>query len=78
MTLRRFKVLVEWDPEDQVWVTLVPSLDHLSTYGDTGEEALEQTREAILGYLEALGKIGAPLPRAGAEPELVEVEVGGP
>ncbi len=35
MTLRRPKVLVEWDPEDQVWVTLVPSLDHLSTYGDT-------------------------------------------
>jgi predicted RNase H-like HicB family nuclease len=45
MTICRFKVLVEWDPEDHVWVTLVPSLDHLSTFGETREEALEQTRE---------------------------------
>ena len=51
MVARRFKVLIEWDPEDQVWVTYVPVLDHLSTYGETREEALENTREAIIGYL---------------------------
>ncbi len=33
MTTRRFRVLVEYDPEDKVWVTYVPALDHLSTYG---------------------------------------------
>jgi predicted RNase H-like HicB family nuclease len=56
MAARRFKVLIEWDPEDRVWVTYVPALDHFSTYGDTREEALDHTREAILGYLEAAAK----------------------
>jgi predicted RNase H-like HicB family nuclease len=40
----------EWDAEDRVWVTYVPSLNHLSTYGETEAEALERTREAIAGY----------------------------
>jgi predicted RNase H-like HicB family nuclease len=74
-TTRRYGVLVEWDPNAQVWVTFVPSLESLSTYGDTREEALEQTREAILGYLEAAAKEGLPVPEADAEPEVVEVEV---
>jgi predicted RNase H-like HicB family nuclease len=53
MAASRFKVLIEWDPADDVWVTYVPKLNHLSTFGDSREEALQQTKEAILGYLEA-------------------------
>lgn len=75
MTARRFKVLVEWDPADRVWVTYVPALDNMSTYGDTRDEALENTREAILGYVEAAEKEGIPVPAGGPEAELVEVEV---
>ncbi len=75
MTSRRYGVLLEWDPSARVWVTFVPSLDSLSTYGETREEALEQTREAILGYLEAAAKEGLAVPDADAEPEVVEVEV---
>lgn len=74
-TIRRYGVLIEWDPSAQAWVTFVPSLDSLSTYGETREEALEQTREAILGYLEAAAKEGLAVPDAEAEPEVVEVEV---
>ena len=62
MTKRRFKVLLEWDPNDQVWVTYVPALEYISTFGDTREEALERTREAILGYLEAAEKEGIEAP----------------
>ena len=51
---QQFQVLLEWDSDDGVWVTYVPALDHLSTYGETREEALDHTREAILGYLEAV------------------------
>jgi predicted RNase H-like HicB family nuclease len=43
MTARRFKVLIEWDPEDRVWGPYVPALEHLSTFGGTCEEALENT-----------------------------------
>lgn len=78
MTTRRFRVLLEWDPTTHLWVTLVPSLATLSTYGETREEALEQTREAILGYLEAAAKAGLPVPDADVEPEVVELKVAAP
>lgn len=67
-----FYVLIEWDPEASPWVTYVPTLNGLSTYGTTKEEALAETREAILGYLEAAKKEGIPLP---SSTELVELQV---
>ena len=75
MTLRRFQILVEWDPTGGVWVTYVPALDFLSTYGETREEAVEMTREAILGYLEAAAKEGIAVPAGAPEAELVDLEV---
>jgi predicted RNase H-like HicB family nuclease len=78
MTTRRFRVLLECDAAARAWVTLVPSLESLSTYGETREEALDQTREAILGYLEAAAKEGLPIPEAPTEPEILELEVAVP
>ena len=78
MVTRRFGVLLEWDPTAQVWVAFVPSLDSLSTYGGTREQALEQTREAIVGYFEAAAKEGLPVPVADVEPEVLELEVATP
>jgi predicted RNase H-like HicB family nuclease len=75
MTRRRFKVVLEWDPEESVWVTYVPSLNHLSTYGETREEALAQTREAILGYIEAAEQENISLPRQDQQIELTEVVI---
>jgi predicted RNase H-like HicB family nuclease len=72
---RSFKVVVEWDAEDSVWVTVVPALNHLSTYGATKAEALDETREAIVGYLEAAALEGLPIEGGDAHVELVEVEV---
>lgn len=74
MAIRQFQVVLEWDAEDQVWVTYVPSLGFLSTYGDTRDEALAQTREAITGYLEAAAKEGISVP-ANEPAELVQLEV---
>lgn len=67
-----FYVLIEWDPEASVWVTYVPTLNGLSTFGPTKEEALAETREAILGYLEAARKEGIPL---SSSTELIELQV---
>jgi antitoxin HicB len=78
MSVRHFSVVVEWDSDGKVWVTHVPALDSLSSYGDTREAALESTREAIAGYLEAAAKDGIPLPRSGPEPSIVELEVSLP
>jgi len=73
-TGRHFKVLLEWDAEDSVWVTYVPSLGHLSTFGKTREEALEMTREAIAGYFEAAAKEGLAAP-SGPDAEILDLEV---
>jgi predicted RNase H-like HicB family nuclease len=78
MGTKRFQVEIEWDPSDEVWVTYVPALGHLSTYGETREEALTQTREAVLGYLEAADKDGLPLPDEQHRFDIVEIEVAVP
>ena len=62
MTTQHFHVLLEWDPEAEAWVTYVPTLNGISSFGETKEEALANTREAILGYLEAADKVGASIP----------------
>lgn len=75
MTIRHFRVLIEYDTDDKVWVTSVPALDYLSTYGETREDALAKTKEAIIGYLEAAEKEGFSVPANVSEAELVDVEV---
>ena len=54
----QFHVLLEWDATEQLWVSYVPGLNYLSTYGETRDEALTMTREAIEGYLEAAEREG--------------------
>ncbi len=68
-----FQILIEWDPEDEVWVTHVPTLNALSTFGDTREEAIANTREAILGYFEAAAKEGISI--SDRRIELLDLEV---
>jgi predicted RNase H-like HicB family nuclease len=53
-------------------VTFVPALDYISTYSETREEALDQTREMIAGYLEAAAQEGIPVPSESPAAELVE------
>ena len=72
MTGRGFEIHLEWDADDCVWVSHVPALNDLSTFGDTPEAALLSTREAVLGYLEALEKEGLPLPATPAAATLRE------
>ena len=75
MKIRSFHVLLEWDAEDGVWVTYVPVLGYLSTFGETREEALANTKEAIVGYLEAAAKEGLAVPTEDTQAELVSVDV---
>ena len=46
-----FPLWLEFDRDENVWVTHVPVLGDLSTFGSTQAEALERTREAIRGYI---------------------------
>ncbi len=71
----RFNTLLSWDAEDRLWVAYVPSLNWLSTYGKTKEEAMEQVTDAIIGYLEAAAKEGIEAPPGDSDAELRYVEV---
>ena len=75
MVTRQYKVLLEFDAEGHLWASYVPALGCLSTFGDTREEALANTREAIVGYLEAAAKEGIAVAAMMPETELVEIEV---
>ena len=72
MATQHYHVLLEWDSEEGVWVTYVPALNGISTFGETKTEALDNTREAIQGYLEAAEKEGVPIP---GPLEVIDLEV---
>ena len=57
----RYTVVIDWEPEEQVYVATVPALA-VSTYGETHEEALRMAREAIDVTVEGLRSLGQPIP----------------
>jgi predicted RNase H-like HicB family nuclease len=72
-TMQRYRVVLEHDRADDVWVTHVPALNGLSTFGPSRAVALERTREAILGYLDVIHETG--LAPTQTDLEVVELEV---
>ena len=50
-----YNVILEWDSESNVWVTYVPELGGISTFGETEQEAMDMTRDMIKGHLQAFG-----------------------
>lgn len=60
----RYKVVFEQD-EDGVYIAAVPALPGCHAHGRTLEEAETNICEAIEGYLEALTKVGDPIPTEG-------------
>lgn len=72
---RHFQVIFEFDPDEDVWATYVPALDMMSTYGETREEALAMTEEAIAGYLEVAAQHGISVPGDMKVVELVDLDI---
>jgi len=59
--------------EDGFWVVECPSLPGCVSQGRTKEEALENIREAIRGYVTALEIDGLPVPKETFDTLLVAV-----
>jgi len=57
-----YEVLLTWDDVDKLWVSFVPALNWLSTYGETRTEALILTQEAVEGYIETAAQEGIEIP----------------
>ena len=69
----KYRVLVEQD-EDAVFVAEAPSLPGCVSQGSTREEAMNNIRDAIQGYLRSLEKHSEPVPSPITE-EIIEVPV---
>jgi predicted RNase H-like HicB family nuclease len=68
----KFNVILE-PAEEGGFNVNVPALDGCFTQGDTEEEALKNAKEAILCYLEGLGKVNQIKSKPGVSIREVEV-----
>lgn len=59
--------------EDNYWVAECPSLPGCISQGKTREETIENIKEAIEGYVEALNQDNLPVPKENYETMMVAV-----
>jgi predicted RNase H-like HicB family nuclease len=59
---KRYSMLIQWDPEDQIYVVTGPDLAGCQTHGATWEEAVLQGQEAIESWIEAAIDAGEAIP----------------
>ena len=71
----RYTVLVSL--EDGTYIVDVPALPGCHTVGDTLAEAIDNAREAIAAYLEALEARGEAIP-TDVETQAIRVDVASP
>ena len=69
----RYRVVIEQD-EDGVFVVECPALPGCISQGSSRQEAVDNIKDAIAGYLESLRKHGEPVPPSLHE-ETVEVDL---
>ena len=61
---RGYVFRIEYDPDDPAYIVDYPDIRNIITSGSTLSEAFDHACEALDLYLEALGKVGQPLPEA--------------
>lgn len=69
----KYRILIEQD-EEKMFVAEVPSLPGCISQGKTRNEAIDNAKDAIKGYLESLKKHNEPIPPSISE-EIVEIAV---
>ena len=68
----RFRIIVEQD-EDGICVAECPTLPGCISQGKTRDEAVENVKDAMQGYIESLKKHNEPIPPSIQE-DVVEVD----
>ena len=57
---KHYSMIIEWDPDDKIYVVTVPELPGCITHGHTYEEAVKQGKDAIETWIEGALAIGLP------------------
>ena len=58
----RYTVIIEWDPEEKLYIATIPALS-IGSYGDTVDEAMVMIQEAAEVTIEGLKGDGQPIPQ---------------
>ena len=61
-TDRHYSLVIQWDPEDHIYVVTVPELRGCMTHGRTYEEAILQAQDAIESWIGAAQEMGLSIP----------------
>lgn len=59
---QHYSMMIEWDPDDRIYVVRVPELPGCVTHGATYEEAVRQGQDAIESWIDAARADGTPIP----------------
>jgi predicted RNase H-like HicB family nuclease len=58
----RYSMIVEWEPQDRIYVVTIPELSGCRTHGATLEEAVRQGRDAYESWVDVSRELGWPIP----------------
>ena len=57
----RYTVVLEWDPEEELYIATIPALS-VGSYGETRQEAMANIEEAAIVTIEGLKATGQTIP----------------
>lgn len=60
--MHKYHVIIEWSPEDDLFVAEAPELPGCMAHGDTREEALASITTAMDLWVETAQELGRPIP----------------
>ena len=60
--MNKYKIIIYWSEEDQVFIAEVPELPGCMTHGETQATALTNAREAIQAWIDTANEFGDPIP----------------
>ncbi|HEX7998199.1 MAG TPA: type II toxin-antitoxin system HicB family antitoxin [Pyrinomonadaceae bacterium] len=61
--MNKFKIIIYWSEEDQVFIAEVPELPGCMTHGDTEATALTNAKEAVQAWINTANEFGDPIPK---------------
>jgi predicted RNase H-like HicB family nuclease len=59
---KHYTMIIEWDPDDKIYVVAVPELEGCMTHGHTYQEAIQQGQDAIESWIMVAEELGWPVP----------------
>ncbi|MCA1565506.1 MAG: type II toxin-antitoxin system HicB family antitoxin [Acidobacteria bacterium] len=62
--MHRYKIIIYWSNDDQVFIAEVPELPGCMAHGDTHANALASVNEAIHLWIDTAIEFGNPVPEA--------------